>query len=127
MKPELEKLIYELGTISGINCVVQGEQAVAELFFNRPDEAKIGFLDGWGTIETSGFHIHFKSTDLDAARFVDEAGSCVERATYLMILDLEGRERLRFYFPNPSDDSRPYTEEELAHFERFRTTYSSLW
>ncbi len=123
MSPELEKLIYALGTISGINCVVQGEQAVAELFFNEPGEAKIGFLDGWGTIESAGFHIHFKSTDLADFRFVDEAGSCVERATYLTILDLEGKERLRFYFANPSDNSRPYTEPELGYFDQFRAAY----
>ncbi len=127
MQAKLEQLLRELVTISGINCVIQGEQAVAELFFSRPNQAQLSFLDGWGTLETPEFHIHFKSIDLAGARFIEEAGSCMEAATYLKILDRQGQERLRFYFANDSDTSRHYTPEELSYFDHFRSEYGDLW
>jgi hypothetical protein len=127
MKPEMEQLLRELGQVSGINCVIQNEGATSELFFNHPEQMKVGFLDGWGTYESPDFHIHFRCNDLDTVRFIDGPGECIERSTYLMIYDNAGVERLRFYFPNSTDTSRPYSDEELALFDRFKERYGHFW
>ena len=117
-----QRLIEELAREPSLVCTVGRDGAVAELFLD--ENPRVGFLDGWATIELAHWHVHMNLERVSRVVFAEEPSQCSAVSAYVSLDDGEGKSVIRFYFPHAAHTHRTYTPEELALFARFCARYS---
>ena len=124
---ELEPLIRELMSIEGMMVVLDGQDAVGEMYVNPQREPE---FDGpnatfWG----DRWHVHFNLDRITGAQFVEAEAEDhgIPFLYYVRFSNAAEQTVLRVYFPNPYlDDQERLTEfqpERLKLFEEVRDRY----
>jgi hypothetical protein len=93
-----QRLIEELARQPSLVCTVGTDGAIGELFLG--ENPRVGFREGWATIEFPCWHIHMDLGRVGRVRFAEEPSQCSSVSAYVSIEDAEGRPLIRFFFPH---------------------------